>query len=112
VSSISGVLTQRTDAGSLLRYRIMAYATGFMLAFCCVVAFPLEHLAGVKIMWVPWMLHGWLFIVYVLTAVDLGLRRRWPLLKLGIVILAGTIPFVVFFVEHRINQEEAARARI
>ena len=88
----------------------MAYTTGVMLAFCCLVAWPLEHLAGVKIMWVPWMLHGWFFIVYVLTAVDLGLRRRWPLLKLGIVVLAGTIPFLVFFVEHRINQEETARA--
>ena len=110
MTSSSGVLTQRTDAGSLKRYRIMAYATGFMLAFCCLVAWPLEHLDGVKIMWVPWMLHGWFFIVYVLTAVDLGLRRRWPLLKLGIVVLAGTIPFLVFFVEHRINQEETARA--
>lgn len=110
MTSSSSVLSRRTDAGSLKRYRIMAYATGFMLAFCCLVAWPLEHLAGVKIMWVPWMLHGWLFIVYVLTALDLGLRRRWPLLKLGVVVLSGTIPFLVFFVEHRINQEEVPGA--
>jgi integral membrane protein len=112
MTSSSGLLTQRSDAGLLLRYRIMAYATGVMLAFCCLVAWPLEHLAGVKIMWVPWMLHGWFFIVYVLTAVDLGLRRRWSLVKLAIVVAAGTIPFLVFFVEHRINKEEPAGARI
>ena len=110
MTSSGGVLTQRTDAGALKRYRIMAYTTGVMLAFCCLVAWPLEHLAGVKIMWVPLNIKGWFFIVYVLTAVDLGLRRRWPLFKLGIVVLAGTIPFLVFFVEHRINQEETARA--
>lgn len=111
MTSSTAVLTQRTDAGALLRYRIMAYATGFMLAFCCLVAWPLEHLGGVSYMGLPWVLHGWLFIVYVLTAVDLGLRRRWAWLKMGVVIVSGTVPFMVFFVEHRINREEAARAR-
>ena len=106
---MTDLLTRRTDAGALLRYRVMAFATGFMLAFCCLVAWPLEHLAGVKIMWVPWMLHGWFFIVYILASVDLGLRRRWPLLKLGLVILAGTVPFAAFFVEHKIAQEEIRR---
>lgn len=107
----SAMLARRTDAGALLRYRIMAYATGFMLAFCCVVALPLRYGAGWTIMWVPWMLHGWFFIAYILTALDLGIRRRWSLVKLAIVVLAGTIPFLVFFVEHRINREEGARVR-
>ncbi len=111
MTSGSGVLTKRTDAGSLRRYRIMAYATGFMLAFCCVVAWPLEHLAGMTYMGLPWIAHGWFFIIYVITAVDLGLRRRWSFVKLGVVIIAGTIPFMVFFVEHRINREVAAGAR-
>jgi len=40
--------------------------------------------------------HGFLFMVYLVTALDLGVRRRWPLLRLGLVMIAGTIPFASF----------------
>lgn len=97
----------RRDAGALLRYRIMANVTGVMLLLCCVVALPLEYGAGVSGVWVLWMLHGYLFIVYIITALHLGLLRRWKLPKLGLVVIAGTIPLMVFFVERRIVAEDA-----
>ena len=96
----------RRDAGALLRYRIMAYVTGTMLLLCVVVALPLQYAAGVDGVWVLWMLHGYLFIVYLLAALHLGLIRKWALPKLGLVAVAGTIPVAVFFVERRITAEK------
>jgi integral membrane protein len=101
----SSAKAARRDAGALTRYRIMAYITGTMLLICCVVALPLEYAAGQSWVWVLWMFHGYLFIVYVIVAVHLGLLRRWNLGKLGLVALAGTIPLLVFFIERRIVAE-------
>jgi integral membrane protein len=97
----------RRDRRALARYRVMAYITGVMLLLCCVVALPLEYLADQHWVWVLWMLHGYLFIVYIIVAVHLGLLRRWSLGKLALVALAGTIPLLVFFVERRIVAEPA-----
>ena len=105
MSDTSAVQTRR-DSGALLRYRVMAYVTGTMLLLCVGVALPLEYGFGVSGMWVLWMLHGYLFIVYVIAALHLGLVRRWELPKLGLVAIAGTIPLLVFFVERRITAEE------
>ncbi|MCW2526377.1 MAG: rane protein [Pseudonocardiales bacterium] len=101
-------VSNRRDARALLRYRVMAYTTGVMLLLCCVVALPLEYGFGVSWVWVLWMLHGYLFIVYVITALHLGLIRRWNLPKLGLIAVAGTIPLLVFFMERRIVSEDVA----
>jgi integral membrane protein len=56
--------------------------------------------------------HGFLFIVYLLTALDLGVRLRWPLLRLGLVMISGTIPFMSFVAERSVRHEIAARATV
>jgi integral membrane protein len=58
--------------------------------------------------------HGFLFMIYVLTTMDLGFRLRWNLLPMLAVAVAGTIPFLSFYAEHRVvvwvREKEAARA--
>ena len=94
----------------LTRYRIMAYVTGVGLVLLVCVAMPLKYLADSPgMVHVIGMLHGYLYILYIIATFDLGSRRRWPLLKMLLVMLSGTIPFAVFFVEHRIVKEELAR---
>ena len=44
--------------------------------------------------------------------VDLGIRLRWPWLKLGLVMLAGTVPFASFVAERRAHQDVPARAGV
>ena len=56
------------------------------------------------------MAHGWLYMAYVVVTLWLGYIRRWPLLKMALVCIAGTIPFAVFFAERRVVRDEEARS--
>ena len=93
-------------SGALLRYRIMAFVTGVLLIALVFVAVPLNwwaHMHGPVA--VIGTAHGFLFMVYLVTALDLGVRRRWPLLRLGLVMIAGTIPFASFVAERKVTRE-------
>ncbi len=96
--------------GSFLRYRILAFTTGVLLVLLVFLAIPIKYLGHndgpVALIGTA---HGFLFMVYLVTAFDLGVRLRWHLVKLGLVMLAGTVPFCSFYAEHRANQEVQAK---
>ncbi len=59
-------------------------------------------------------IHGFLYIVYLVCAFEMWVRGRWPFRRLLPMILAGLVPFLAFYVEHRVNQRvkaEIAAAR-
>jgi integral membrane protein len=91
------------------RYRVMAYVVGVGLLVLVFVAMPLKYLAhsdgAVKLVG---PLHGFLYVVYLLVAADLAVKRRWGLGRTALVLLAGTVPFLSFVVERRISREAAA----
>ena len=95
---------------SLLFYRIMAWVVGVLLVVLVLIGMPLKYLAGnglvVTITGVP---HGWLYMVLLITAYDLGRRVRWPWLRLGLIALAGTIPFLSFVAERSATKDVRAR---
>jgi integral membrane protein len=101
----------RTPVGvALLRYRIMAFATGVVL-LAGTIALILKA-AGVKHLepgtgWL-WVAHGYLFLIYLVAAVLLGFKLRWPLLRYLLVALAGTIPTMSFVAEHFVTAKVRA----
>jgi len=87
--------------GALLRYRIMAYIVGVLLIVLVCVGLPLKYFAGNdSVVAVAGTMHGFLYMVLLITAVDVGLRVRWPWLRFILIALAGTVPFVTFVAEH------------
>lgn len=96
--------------GALLRYRIMAYLVGTLLVVLVVVGVPLKYLAGnglvVTLTGVP---HGWLYMVLLITAYDLGRRVHWPWGRLLVIALAGTVPFLSFWAEYSARKDVQAR---
>ncbi|OIV35666.1 hypothetical protein BIV57_20390 [Mangrovactinospora gilvigrisea] len=96
--------------GVLTRYRVMAYVTGVMLLALC-GAMVNEYLLGNSDKPVVYigMAHGYLFIVYLVAAFNLGLKVKWPLGKLLLVLVAGTIPICSFIAERKITREIAPR---
>jgi integral membrane protein len=98
--------------GALLRYRAMAWITGVALLGLCVAmvlkyAFDVDN-NGIAII-AP--IHGYLYIVYLLTVGHLGLiKMRWPLLRLILVALAGTIPVMSFVFERKVTHTLEAEA--
>ena len=48
--------------------------------------------------------HGWIYIVYVVVAFLLSRRAGWSLGFLVVLLLAGLVPVMIFFVEHKVVQ--------
>lgn len=87
----------------LTRYRVMANVTGVVLVILVCVAMPLKYLGDDdRLVAIVGTMHGWLYLFYVLATVNLAYVRRWSFGRSLLVIIAGTIPFAVFFVERRI----------
>ncbi|MDQ7992405.1 MAG: DUF3817 domain-containing protein [Propionicimonas sp.] len=95
---------------ALLRYRVMAYLVGVLLVVLVLVGMPLKYLGGngAVVTWtgVP---HGWLYMVLIITAYDLGRRVHWPWGRLILIALAGTIPFLSFVAEHYARKDVLRR---
>ena len=90
---------------ALTRYRIIAYVVGVGLLLLVFVAMPLKYLADNPAMVaIVGPLHGFLYIVYLLCALDLAVRCRWSPVRTVLVFLAGTIPFLSFVAERKVTR--------
>ena len=87
--------------GALTRYRVMAWIVGVLLVVLVVIGMPLKYVGGndavVVATGVP---HGWLYMVLLITAYDLGRRVGWSIKWFIAIMLAGTVPFLSFVAEH------------
>jgi integral membrane protein len=89
----------------LLRYRFMAYLVGVGLVILVCIGVPLRYAAGVSaVVQVVGPLHGFLYIVYVLVALDMAWRYRIGLVWTAAAVLAGTVPFMSFVVERLLTR--------
>jgi integral membrane protein len=89
-------------SGALARYRVMAVVVSvalFVLLFGIVLRYGFGEEAFSKA-YSP--VHGLLYLVYLVTVVDLGQRARWSLLRTVGVMLAGAVPVLSFVVERRV----------
>jgi integral membrane protein len=99
--------------GAFYRFRILAFVTGTLLILLVFVAIPIKYWGdNSDPVAVIGTAHGFLFMVYLVTGFDLGIRLRWPLLKLGAILIAGTIPFASFFAEHRAKLDLQAKEEL
>ncbi|MFJ7074684.1 DUF3817 domain-containing protein [Streptomyces sp. NPDC098781] len=96
----------------LTRYRVMAYVTGVLLVLLTlgVIAKYLLKMDGAdSFTSVVGIAHGWLYVLYLVFAFDLGSKAKWPVKRQLWVLLAGTIPTAAFFVERKITHELEAQ---
>ena len=99
--------------GALLFFRGMAYTVGVGLLILVLVAMPLKYLGDSEgLIRVVGPLHGFLYMVYLVATVNLAFKARWTPVKMVLVMLAGTIPFVSFVVERRVTDELRAAAQV
>jgi integral membrane protein len=90
--------------GALTRYRIIAWIVGVVLIVLVLVGMPLKYLGdNDTVVAAVGPIHGFLFMVYLVAAFDLGRRAKWPLGRLLLVMLAGTIPFFSFWAERKVT---------
>ena len=105
--------------GAFLRYRIMAWVTGVVLAaltIWLVVGYLFLDYASTEVKpelyRILWMAHGWLYVVYLITGIDLAFRVRYPVMRTLAILLAGTIPFASFFAEAYVHKDLVRRGAL
>ncbi len=102
--------------GAFLRYKVMAYVTGVVLAtaFIWLVVGRLFLDYGnpdvrPALYGYLWIAHGWLYFLYLITGVDLSFRVRYSVVRTLGILLAGTIPFMSFVAEHYVRVDITAK---
>lgn len=109
---------------AFLRYRALAWGTGvFLILLTAHVLLqwrewsdgvPWEDADGLGA-WIPgadaWVpiLHGYLYLAYVIVTADLWLRTRLPVVRTVLVVIAGTVPFMSFVAERWVHRQLAGR---
>jgi integral membrane protein len=94
---------------ALTRYRVMAFIVGTALILLTIVIIFQAFGAHVKVAEeIVAPTHGYLYIVYLITAADLARRAHWRIGRILVVVAAGFVPTLAFIVEHRVNQQMQA----
>ncbi|GAA0797312.1 DUF3817 domain-containing protein [Spirilliplanes yamanashiensis] len=91
--------------GALTRYRVIAWIVGVVLIALVVVGMPMKYLGDNDVVVAtigPG--HGFLYMLYLVASWDLSRRAGWPLQRMLLVMLAGTIPFLSFYCERVVTR--------
>ena len=98
-------MTQPSTA-VLIRFRLMAILCGVNLLLLIFGYMPAKYLFD-AVETNKWLIsipiaHGYLYIVYILTALQIGVQKKMSLPIILALIAAGTLPFASFVAERRI----------
>jgi integral membrane protein len=122
---------------ALLRYRVMATVVGVLLVVLVLVGVPLANFDGTS-MWTVFpstpdlwpegstahqvgeaittylgVAHGWLYMLFLVTAFLLSRRADWDLPFTLVTLVCGTIPLLSFWAERRATARvRAQQARV
>ncbi|MGV9714076.1 DUF3817 domain-containing protein [Gordonia sp. NPDC003424] len=92
---------------ALVRYRVLAWITGLWLLLLVAELIVKYGFGNDSLDFVP-IVHGWVYFVYLICTIDLAIKVRWPLGKIIVTAIAGTIPFLSFYFEHIRTKEVKA----
>ena len=96
-------------SGAVKRYRVMALVAGVMSLLLWFVDLPVAYLFNNEewkqaVAWIPFV-HGWVYALYVLAAIQFSVTARWPMKKIIWLILAGTLPIASIAAERRVVRQ-------
>ncbi len=94
-------------------YRVLALIVGVLLTILVFVAMPLKYLpaegsslqvTGDQLTSFVGIAHGWIYMLYLGVSFFLSRRTRWSFPFTVLVLLAGLVPILIFWVERRVTQ--------
>lgn len=106
--------TAEATRSAFTRFKVMAFITGGFLLLLC-VEMLLKYVLRVDwvdaaLGWVPFV-HGWIYVIYAVTCLQLWSKARWGLGRLAIMIAGGVVPVMSFVVESRAANWPVGAAR-
>lgn len=93
-------------------YRLLAYVVGVLLLVGTLGSLmkyllpeggTLQQLG--ENLWPVWVAHGWIYIIYVVVAFVLTQKAAWALPRFLLMMVAGLVPGLIFWVERRVAQQ-------
>ncbi len=95
----------KTGNAALLRFRVMAIVCGVNLLLLVLGYMPAKYIfdavdSNKWLIAIP-ISHGYLYIVYILTALQIGVQKKMSLMAILGLTLAGTLPVASFVAERR-----------
>ena len=92
----------------LTRYRVMAIVSGIMSLLLWFVYMPIKYILNNESwhqhsIWIP-MVHGYLYPIYVLFAIQFSVSKRWKTTNILALILAGTLPIASIWAERYVTK--------
>ncbi|MDQ3786181.1 MAG: DUF3817 domain-containing protein [Actinomycetota bacterium] len=91
--------------GALARFRVFAYIVGVGLLALCFAMIMRYVFKEPQYSAIVGPAHGFLYIVYLVTIVDLALKARWSLKGTVLVMLSGVVPIGSFFAERWVTRK-------
>ncbi|MEY3180854.1 MAG: hypothetical protein RL583_14 [Actinomycetota bacterium] len=84
----------------------MAILAGIMSLLLWFIDLPVVYLFDnadwkAAVAWIPFV-HGWIYLAYVLTALQFSVKAHWPIKKILWLLLAGTLPVASLIAERRV----------
>lgn len=89
-------------------YRVLAIGVGVFLLVACVDWLAHRVDSSVPDLWWLWMIHGYLYMAYLVVAIPFTRNAGWSLRYIALVIVAGLIPGLMFYVEHLVSERYKA----
>lgn len=91
----------------LQRFRTIALIEGLSFLLLLFVSMPMKYYLGFAgFSWWVGAIHGGLFVVYIILAIEILIRRRINFLQFLRVIIASIIPFGTFFNERMLKAQQ------
>jgi integral membrane protein len=88
------------------RLRIVGFAEGVSFLVLLLIAMPLKYILGMpETVRVVGMMHGLLFVLYVLLVIQVKIERDWSFRKMLLALLASLVPFGTFWADVKLFRE-------
>lgn len=90
-------------------FRLIAFVEGISFLVLLFIAMPLKYWADIPAaVRIVGMAHGVLFILFVISLVDVMIRYRWSLMRSALIFLSSLVPFGTFAADYYWLRKEAA----
>ena len=85
------------------RLRIIAFLEGWSLLLLVFIAMPVKYVMGIpEATLAIGMIHGILFVAFVIATIIIGFLQKWNFGRLCIVMASSVFPFGTFYVDRKI----------
>ncbi|MFN8099093.1 MAG: DUF3817 domain-containing protein [Dermatophilaceae bacterium] len=101
-------ITDPKARGAFTFFKVMAFVVGIGLLVLVLEMILHWGFENDALSWWP-QPHGFLYMLYVVATANLGFKVGWSLPRMVLVMLAGCVPFLSFWVERRVAAEVEPR---